>query len=33
MAKEDKWRFIEQWEIWLRQRFASENPIEPEKFP
>lgn len=33
LAKEDKWRYIEEWEAWLRQRFASDNPIEPSKFP
>ena len=32
-ANDDKWRFIEEWEVWLRQRFASDTPIEPEKFP
>jgi len=33
LAKEDKWRYIEEWEAWLRQRFASLNPIDPLKFP
>ena len=33
LAKEDKWRYIEEWEAWLRQRFATTDPIEPSKFP
>eukprot|EP00347_Sterkiella_histriomuscorum_P011006 403374105 len=32
-SKDDKWRFLEEWEAWLRQRFASIMPILPEKFP
>jgi hypothetical protein len=33
LAKEDKWRYIEEWEAWLRQRFGQTNPVEPLKFP
>lgn len=33
LAQDDKWRYIEEWEAWLRQRFGVENPIEPSKFP
>ena len=33
LAKEDKWRFIEEWEAWLRQRFGTPDPVEPSKWP
>ncbi|CDW86559.1 UNKNOWN [Stylonychia lemnae] len=32
-SRDDKWRFLEEWEAWLRQRFASIVPIQPDKFP
>jgi hypothetical protein len=27
LAKKDEWRFLEEWEAWLRQRFVQSDPI------